>query len=135
MLYIQNKTQKQNSKTKLKNKTKQNKTKQIKTNQNKTKQNKTKLKNKKDRLQFGTFFFGSTVVILIPDNVILAQIVSDLGFDDFQLFVANVLKTMMNFFGNKNVLVFVQHDLVAAHCDPCDSLYYNPVLASFVVTL
>jgi hypothetical protein len=118
MLYIQNKT-KQKQKQK----------------QTKPNQNQIKTQNKKDRLQFGTFFFGPTVVILIPDNVILAQIVSDLGFDDFQLFVANVLKTMMNFFGNKSVLVFVQHDLVAAYSDPCNSLYHNPMLASFVVTL
>ena len=84
-------------------------------------------------LACGQLFAGSSVRVLITDNVALVQIVSGLNFDEFHHVVRVVLNPVFGFGRNKDGVIGFFEQLVLAQGDNGFAFDDNPVLVAEVV--
>ena len=81
----------------------------------------------------GQLFAGSSVRVLITDNVVLVQIVSGLNFDEFHHVVRVVLNPVFGLGRNKDGVIGLFEQLVLAQGDNGFAFDDNPVLVAEVV--
>lgn len=84
------------------------------------------------RLTLSTY---SLIVIFQPHNVILAEIITKLHFNDRERSIAAVAKTMIRLRRNVYMLALAQLQLFLAAGDVRQALNYYPVLAAPAVSL
>ncbi len=79
--------------------------------------------------------FDSLIVILEPHNVVLAQIVAQLNFDDGQFDVAAVSQAMISFRWDVDVLALFQAQFPVAANNISHAFDYNPMFAAARMSL
>jgi len=78
---------------------------------------------------------GSLIVVFKPNDVIFAQIITQLYLDNSQWFLTAVTQTVVGLRGNMNVLTPTQLQFLITTNDVGNTLHHYPVFASLRMSL